>query len=202
MTTIDTPEQVLCLRRDDLPAGWLGQRTAEKMTEIQSYTALANTPFYWVPRDKAEDDPEYKQLIPYVILQTENSGLTACYQRNGSEKRLHDLWSVGIGGHVNKEDCMGRNDLLPEIIQNGLHRELEEELPGLPDNEPPLLIGVINEEETNVGHVHLGLVYSLALTAADHLKPDDELSKFTLMPTGNVPDLNLELWSTLAMHLI
>lgn len=202
MTTIDTPEQILCLRRDDLPVKWLGQRTVEKMTEMKFYAALANTPYYWVPRDKAEADTQYKQLIPYVILQTESSSLTACYQRNGTEKRLHDLWSVGIGGHINSEDCIGKNDILPDIVKNGMIRELEEELPGLSREAEPALIGIINEEETNVGNVHLGLVYSLAIDAVHHLKPDDELSRFTFIPTGKVLDLNLEIWSNLAMYLI
>ena len=202
MMDIKKTEYVLCLRRCDLPAEWLKQRTCEKMTGGQFYALLADTPYAWMPRDRAEVDSQYKQLIPYVVLQAENSEITACYQRNGTEKRLHDLWSVGIGGHVNREDCIRKSDLLPDIIKNGLHRELKEELPGLSGEPEPELIGIINEEETKVGHVHLGLVYCLALDTIHHLKPDDELHRFTFMPTGKVSAQNLEIWSDLAMRLV
>ena len=198
----DESEQVLCLRRSDLPVEWLGQGTAEKMTADRFYARLAHTPYFWIPRDSAEVDMQYKQLIPYVILQTENSRLTACYLRNGTEKRLHDLWSVGIGGHINREDCTGKNDLLPGIVSKGMRRELEEELPGLSKNAEPEFVGIINEEETKVGHVHLGLVYRLYLDAIHHLEPDRELSRFTFMLTDRVSDLNFEIWSALAMQLV
>ena len=202
MTTIDTPEQILCLRRDDLPVKWLGQRTVEKMTEMKFYAALANTPYYWVPRDKAEADTQYKQLIPYVILQTESSSLTACYQRHGTEKRLHDLWSVGIGGHINPVDKLEQNSSFEQILIAGMERELNEELNQRPENDCPIFIGVISEDLTDVGKVHLGAVFRILTDNPEKFSPGSELFSFAWKKTKDLDQLNLELWSKLALKLI
>ena len=90
-----------------------------KMTAGEFFMALEGIPFYWLPRSSAEMDPIYKQLIPYALLQTADGLHTGCYRRKGSEKRLHDFWSVGIGGHVNQNDRRngdGRLDL-PEALK-------------------------------------------------------------------------------------
>lgn len=100
-----TGETVLCIRRADLPPPWVADTAGVKMTAEALVTALAGIPVHWVPRPVAETDPVYKQLIPYVLLQTADGLHTGCYRRRGSEKRLHDFWSVGIGGHVNRRDC-------------------------------------------------------------------------------------------------
>ncbi len=75
-------------------------------TEIERYlpTFLHPEHLRYIPRSLAEDDPSHKQLIPYVVLRSGDE--VFCYTRGkkGGEQRLHDRWSLGVGGHICRED--------------------------------------------------------------------------------------------------
>ena len=55
-------------------------------------------------RGEAENDPSYKQIIPYAVLVHE--GKILHYVRGGKswEKRLVAKGSIGIGGHIKDTD--------------------------------------------------------------------------------------------------
>ncbi len=158
--------------------------------------------FDFIPRPAAEKDPSYKQIIPYIILQTADLEMTAVYNRQGSEKRLHDLWSVGIGGHINPVDVKHQTTSFEQILVTGMQRELSEELSRMPETDEPVFTGVISEEITDVGTVHLGAVFRILTHSPDLYIPGDELFDFGWEKTGNLEQLELELWSTLALELI
>jgi predicted NUDIX family phosphoesterase len=195
-------ETILCMKRTDLPVQWLGETAKVPMDETIFRMHCARIPFYWIKRSVAEMMPSYKQLIPYVILRTETGNLTACYRRKGSESRLHGLWSCGIGGHVNPVDAKECQENLNEILNRGLSRELDEELPKRPSHCRPVFRGIINEEKTEVGTVHMGLVYTLDLADPSHLVPGGELIDFTWNLKEAIQSLKIELWSLLALELI
>ena len=195
-------EKVLCFKRNDLPPRWVADVSVVKMTEEEFFGALEDMPFHWLPRFKAETDHAFKQLIPYVLLQTADGLHTGCYLRNGSEARLHDFWSVGIGGHINPNDCRNGDNSLSAIIKNGLERETSEEFRSLPKDTDTVFPGVINEERTAVGHVHLGLVYRMHVWKREEIEPGDELDSFRWFPTEKIFQRPLELWSKLAMNLV
>lgn len=110
-----------------------------------------------VPRAAAEDDPSYKQLIPYVVLR--HAGKVFHYRRGGGgEKRLHARRSIGIGGHICAEDGAPAAD----AYQVGMWRELREEVE-LASEGCERCIGLINDDRTPVGQVHLGIVHLLEL---------------------------------------
>lgn len=112
-------------------------------------------------RAEAERDPEFKQLIPYCLFRyTDGDGVAHLFQytRGGGqgEARLHAKRSVGIGGHISLEDAAGASG--EELYQVGLERELAEEV----RIETPYqmrCVGLINDDETEVGKVHLGVVH-------------------------------------------
>lgn len=158
--------------------------------------------FEFIHRPDAEKDPSYKQIIPYILLQTQDLEKTAIYNRKGSEQRLHDLWSVGIGGHINPIDMKIQNDSFEQILFAGMERELTEELDQRPEDAPLRFVGIINEEITDVGKVHLGAVFRILTSHPEKFSPGSELFKFTWEKTKNLEQLNLELWSTLALELI
>ena len=111
----------------------------------------------FLPRDQAEYDPTYKQLIPYVVLC--HAGRLFHYRRvGGSEKRLTARRSIGLGGHINPCDCQSGND----PYRAGLLRELAEEA-DLPSYEETIL-GILNDDRTLVGRVHVGIVHLLTLS--------------------------------------
>ena len=155
-----------------------------------------------MPRSAAENDPSYKQLIPYIILRTERENQIGCYRRKGSEKRLHDLWSCGIGGHVNPIDTSEMSDTLEDILHQGLMRELNEEITSLPLDKMPVFRGIINEDDTEVGAVHLGLVYTLDVKDPHLIIPGEELDAFTWLTRKDMRSLTLELWAVLALRLL
>lgn len=194
-------EKILCIARSRLPRQWLGERVALNITAADVFVYINDASVCWRERQSAETDSTTKQLIPYVVLQSVDAGLTACYQRSGGEKRLHRLWSIGIGGHINPADGTGA-DSVAQVVGQGLAREIAEETGLDVRANPPVLAGVINEEITAVGHVHLGLVYRLPVERPEQVRPSAELTGFQWIDTREVRALALEHWSRLALALI
>lgn len=105
-------------------------------------------------RGDVEDDPSLKQIIPYLIVR--NGDRCMLFQRTGAgrEGRLHGLFSIGVGGHISKDDVAGADD----AVAAGLRRELEEEL-HVDGEWSARLVGVLNDDDNAVGQVHFGLVH-------------------------------------------
>ena len=100
-------------------------------------------------RSAMEVDPGFKQVIPYLVLRDAERWFLMRRTRAGTDARLHERWSVGVGGHLNPGDL----DLM-----GGLRREWREELVAdfVPTFRP---IGLLNDDDTEVGAVHIGVVY-------------------------------------------
>lgn len=124
------------------------------------------------PRAAVEEDPTLKQIIPYLIIR--HGERIFLFQRSGrgGEPRLHGRFSIGVGGHIVREDSDGADDLL----RAGLSRELTEELiiAGSWTARP---VGVLNDDETPVGRVHFGVVYVVETERPEvRVREDDRLS--------------------------
>lgn len=129
---------------------------------------------FWMEREEAETNENFRQVIPYCVLR--HGALVYAYRRKGAEKRLHGLWSIGVGGHVDH----------PETIVEARDRELKEEVEiGCPYSVQ--YIGTLALSETPVDRVHIGMVYVLELKhpwagpGAFYLEPPEPLegwSKF------------------------
>jgi predicted NUDIX family phosphoesterase len=105
-----------------------------------------------------EDDSSFKQIIPYVLIRHQDRFLLTQRTSRQTEKRLHGKYSVGIGGHINDlEQSAGHKD----VIHAGLERELNEEVRVLGARRSLELVGIISDDSTDVGKVHLGLVFIL-----------------------------------------
>lgn len=207
--SVATPEQILCARTADLPPRWLPEAGTIPLTETTLLAALADVQPHWVPRGQAEDDPAFKQWIPYVLLRN-SGGELAAYPRQGNEARLHGLWSLGIGGHINPVDGEGalagnHRTTWQQAIQAGMQRELTEEFPAAALGATRLL-GLIHESQTSVGRVHLGVVFLHEPNISDG-EPGAELTGLEWLPRhdighGDWPFERFELWSRLALELI
>jgi len=117
------------------------------------------------PRSEVEDDPTLKQLIPYCILRHRDAAgreLLFHYTRGRGqgEGRLHAKRSIGIGGHISQDDADADRELHP--YEEGMRRELEEEVE-LGTSFTQRCVGLINDDETPVGRVHLGVVHIIDL---------------------------------------
>lgn len=155
-------ERVLCFERkllEDLGVfQGLSLETEKYLTRV---TATAN--ILYRNRSEAELDKRYKQLIPYVLVICEDKILRYRRGKGGQETRLHGLYSVGIGGHIAEED----NGLFSTGVgyQDGMRRELKEEVDIEEINET--MVAVINDDSTEVGYVHFGVVHILKVANED-----------------------------------
>lgn len=153
--------------------------------------------YEYIPRNEAEDDCTYKQIIPYALV-FNSEGKLLYYRRCGSENRLSGLLSAGIGGHVNDKD--GGTTLYGKIV-SGLIREIKEELGQEINHNQLCLLGMINEDLTNVGHCHIGVVFKIT-SNEDQMIFENGLGNPLW---GNTTELDLscfELWSSLAIKLL
>ena len=146
------------------------------------------------PRDEVETDPSWKQAIPYLLLRDGERVFLMRRTRAGGDERLHDRYTIGVGGHVNPED----GDVL-----GGLRREWAEEIEAdfTPDFEP---LGVLNDDDNDVGAVHLGLVYAAEAQGRPvAIRETEKLSGAfaTLDEVGAVAD-KLETWSALLFDFL
>lgn len=132
-------------------------------------SALLNPKWFsFRPRGEVESDPSFKQLIPYVVLLWCDQLFHYRRGSTGTESRLRSLRSVGIGGHISDED--GSLEL---AFHRGMMRELEEEVEVPELVHPPEPLGLIFDDRTVVGSVHLGVVYFLTLSKPE-AKPREE----------------------------
>ncbi len=149
----NVPEFVWVVRRRDLfprsyPQGFWkmesgGERTLECILEKG----------FFVERREAETEPAWKQCIPYCLLLHETQVLLLERLSTQTESRLHGQLSIGIGGHINPCDLQGPSHL----VENSALREIQEEA-GANLAGPPQYLGFVNDDGTEVGAVHLGIV--------------------------------------------
>jgi len=112
----------------------------------------------FMERFLVENDPNYKQIIPYLIIKFKNKYFMFQRFPIGAEDRLFHKYSVGIGGHINEKDVKKNEDL----INSGLEREFGEEL--IYNKKLSYkIVGLINDDFDEVGKVHFGIVYLIEI---------------------------------------
>ncbi|MDR3182508.1 MAG: phosphoesterase [Planctomycetaceae bacterium] len=159
------------------------------------------------PRSAAEKDPAFKQLIPYMIfVHTDSTGTVRLFQyvrgKGGGESRLLAKRSIGIGGHINSEDVSARTGE-QSVYWAGLQRELNEEVV-LNTSFTQQCIGLINDDSTEVGSVHLGIVHRFDVAEANVVSNEKELIESGFMPLSELRQHRgqLESWSAFALDAL
>ncbi|QEG40147.1 phosphoesterase [Roseimaritima ulvae] len=198
-----TEEQILVI-----PAATLDGLGAFEgfQSDVQRYLQpiLASGELSFRPRSEMEQDPSFKQLIPYVVLQwTDGAGITHVFNyTRGSgqgEARLHAKRSIGIGGHISAEDAAGGSD----PYRTGMQRELEEEV-RLDSKFEESCVGLIYDPSSEVGRVHLGIVHRFVLQSPDVKPNEDDICNtgFITLDQLHARRDSLETWSQLCLdHL-
>jgi predicted NUDIX family phosphoesterase len=188
-----TPDElVLVIPRDDVPGGldFTGVEPRPFAPVLEAVAARGE----FKPRGEVEDDPSLKQVIPYLLLRDGERLFLMKRTSAGRDERLHERYTIGVGGHVNPGDT--------DVI-GGLNREWREEIAAhfVPEFAP---IGLLNDDSNPVGAVHLGLVY--AADAAGRpvaIRETDKLSGgfATIDAVAAVRD-KLETWSALLFDFL
>lgn len=160
---------------------------------------------HFMPRDLAEEDANFKQLIGYVVVCSQGKILTYTRGKSGGESRLHAKLSIGVGGHINPLDATGSCGL--ETYRAALLRELKEELHLPHDIDPAKLecLGVINDDSNSVGKVHLGIVHLLQLQSTELSSNEAALCELQWLSAQQLAGeyfQRLESWSQLALQLL
>jgi predicted NUDIX family phosphoesterase len=180
-------ELVLGLDKTLVPGGldWRGVRALD----LAPYLRAIDQHGTFRPRGEAEEDPSWKQVIPYLALRDGGDIFLMRRSRAGGDVRLHDRYTIGVGGHVNPQDGG---------ILGGLRREWAEEMAA--DFEPEFkALGLLNDDDNAVGAVHLGLVFSAdAAGRPVEVRETDKLEG-NFVPLADVADVVdlLETWSAL-----
>lgn len=151
---------------------------------------------FFMDRGKAEDDPSFKQIIPYALFHHNGKYLHYTRGKSGGESRLHAQGSVGVGGHINpvdeRADPLGKATYLA-----GVEREIDEEL-NITGGHQNRIVGLLNDDNNAVGKVHLGVVHIFDLESEDVTSAEDALANLAFQTsedlTGRLHD-TLETWS-------
>lgn len=146
-------EQVYCVKAELLPKPSQEPMVQEISNEL--FELIASKGSYQA-RDKVETDPNWRQIIPYALIAHKESVLLLKRLSAGNEARLHDRYTLGIGGHINPK-ASEQYSSARTVVEAGLIAELREEL--FIGGFQTELIGMIHESSSEVSQVHTGLVF-------------------------------------------
>ena len=167
-------------------------------TDVDGYLQAILDPAnnFFMDRGKAEDDPSFKQIIPYALFHHDGKYLHYTRGKSGGESRLHAQGSVGVGGHINPVD--ERADPLGEATYlAGVEREIDEEL-NITGGHQNRIVGLLNDDSNDVGKVHLGVVHIFDLESEDVTSAEDALANLAFQSSEDLTGKlhgSLETWS-------
>jgi predicted NUDIX family phosphoesterase len=155
-------ENVLVVRRslfDQL--GSFQGLNFEPQKYLDAFLSRGNN--FFLARPEAEINPAYKQIIPYALIAFENKMAYYVRGKKAGEQRLVAKGSIGIGGHMNQEDESLFNYALNEAAYRaGVKREVDEEIK-IDSPFEDRIVALLNDDTTEVGRVHLGIVHLFKL---------------------------------------
>ena len=159
---------------------------------------FALTNHRYMVRKDAEISEFHKQIIPYVVVRHRDKYLLFKRKPKQTEARLHNMYSLGVGGHINpsSEICSsteisssseigssteisssgeigssaGTHD---DPIIAGMLREFNEELT-LAGHTPPQFTGLINDDSNAVGRCHLGFLFTTEASTCQFSLPESD----------------------------
>ena len=156
----------------------------------------------FMARSKAETDPGYKQLIPYVIMTCEGKYLNYVRGKRAGETRLVGNRSIGIGGHINPVD-----DEVPlfdadfrEMYLSAVEREVAEEV-AVEANHSDRIVALLNDDSNEVGQVHLGIVHCWTLDSTKVSRREQMITQMGFMTPDELREVreSMETWSRLCL---
>ena len=186
-------EEILVVPREHLmsdPVQGFARGPADYVSRIERHGSFR-------PRKQVEEDPSFKQIIPYLIVR--HTDHLFLFQRGaaGNEARLRGLFSIGVGGHINRSDVEGASDL----VAAGLRRELDEELI-IHGTWRARLVGVLNDDTNAVGRVHFGLVHMVDVESPDVVVRESDALTGRMASREDVLAVRdrMETWSRLILE--
>lgn len=188
-------EQVLVVKREKIKKFIAGKNglITENVPELLE---IIRNEHEYMPRAEAEEQPAFKQIIPYVILRQGDKIFVTRRLNKGGEARLHGKISIGVGGHINPVDEQG------DMLMKGLWREIHEEVE-LHSHGELCSCGFINDDSNSVGSVHLGACFTLETEGEVTVKETEKLEGLWM----TLPELKenydyMETWTQIALEVL
>ena len=157
---------------------------------------------FFVARSSAENDPSLKQIIPYALIVSGGQILRYRRGKSSGEQRLVAKGSIGIGGHMNDWD-EGLFALDHQAYLVGVQREIDEEI-RIPAPQSHRIVGLINDDSTEVGQVHLGVVHVVEIPEPQAVKRESAITQVEFLTPEQLQNEreSLEGWSQICLdHL-
>lgn len=162
-------------------------------------------------RGDMEEDKNYKQVIPSMIIKQDNKYFTYTRLEGGGESRLHGKSSITVGGHSNYvEDYWNFEHLMAVNAK----RELEEEVYILDSNNEEIddhlrltknmsIKGLIYNEKTDVDAVHIGLLTMIEIPSDWDVKvKETDVLEGKFRTVEEIKELDLENWTASALSVL
>jgi predicted NUDIX family phosphoesterase len=169
--------------------------------EPQKYLAaiLSRGNNFYLPRSQAENDPTHKQIIPYALLTFQDKVLFYVRGKKAGEQRLVAKGSIGIGGHMNEAD-ESLFALDEAAYRAGVEREVNEEI-RIDAKFDDKIVALINDDTTEVGQVHLGIVHVFKLAEPKVEKREAIITSLAFLGKDELVARRdpLETWSQLCL---
>ncbi len=179
--------------------------------EFQGYTLEVNKFIFcllaprnnkFLDRDRAEADPSHKQLIPYVVLRYRDSVFSYVRGKKSSEARLVAMRSIGVGGHIEPVDqslFSSDRDMYLEAARREVNEEVEVDTPYHES-----IVALINDDSTEVGKVHLGIMHIWDLAEPKVTKREGLITQAGFIHVERLKASldELETWSQIALQVL
>ena len=194
-------ENVLVVRRslfDEL--GSFHGLSFEPQKYLPALLARGNN--FFLPRAQAENDSSYKQIIPYAVIAHGDTVLHYVRGKKAGEQRLVSKGSIGIGGHMSedKDELLWNFNLDEAAYRAGVEREVNEEVK-IETTFDDRVVALLNDDTTEVGRVHLGIVHIFRLAEPKVQKREAMITNLAFLTREELVARrdNLETWSQLCV---
>jgi predicted NUDIX family phosphoesterase len=157
---------------------------------------------FFIPRPEAETNPAFKQIIPYALLSFKNTVLYYVRGKKAGEQRLVAKGSIGIGGHMNETDeSLFAMD--EQAYRAGVEREVNEEIK-IDSPFEDRIVALLNDDSTEVGRVHLGIVHIFKLKEPKVQKREAMITGLTFLTSEELSARreSLESWSQICVDAL
>ena len=191
-------ENVLVVRRSlfDQLASFQGLNF-EPQKYVDAFLSRGNN--FFLPRSEAENNPNYKQIIPYALIVFRKTVLHYVRGKKAGEQRLIAKGSIGVGGHMNEgdESLFAMDE---QAYRAGVEREVNEEIK-IDTPFEDQIVALLNDDSTEVGRVHLGIVHVFKLTEPKVEKREAMITGLTFLPKNELLARRetMETWSQICV---
>lgn len=157
---------------------------------------------FFIPRREAETNPAYKQIIPYALIVFERTVLHYVRGKKAGEQRLVAKGSIGIGGHMNETD-ESLFAMEEQAYRAGVEREVNEEVK-INTSFEDRIVALLNDDSTEVGRVHLGIVHIFKLKEPKVQKREAMITGLSFLTKEELMTRrdSLETWSQICLDAL